>query len=109
VGVAGALGMRLEVRDPLWLGRAVCLPLLPRLAGRAGALALLLQGAVLPPFAAVLVRHGAPALPLLAALEGTVLACAVAASAAGPLRRISVAVYVPLAACAWILSSRCLP
>ncbi|MBN1334830.1 MAG: hypothetical protein JXB39_02605 [Deltaproteobacteria bacterium] len=108
-GLIGALGIRLEASDPPWLGRAVGLPLLPHLAGRAGALLLLIQGAVVPACLAVLLRHGGPALPLLAVLEGTVLACSVLGTAAGPLRRASVAAYAPLAVGVWILATRCLP
>ncbi len=109
VGLLGALGLRLETLDPPWLGRAIGLPLLPRLAARAGAVGLLLQGAVLPVVLAMLVRHGAQALPLFAALEATIAVCALVGAAAGPMRRASLVAYVPLATGAWILATRCLP
>ncbi|MFH1468102.1 MAG: hypothetical protein ABIO70_27190 [Pseudomonadota bacterium] len=109
VALVGALGILLETADPPWLTASLGVPPAPRAIARGLATLGYLQGAILPPFLAVLFRRGVEAFALLGVLEALALAVAAAAAALGLARRRAWFAYPPLALALWVLATRSLP
>lgn len=106
--LTGALGILLETCDPPWLGAALGVPRAPHTLARGLATMAYLQGVVLPPVLAVLLRRGIEALVLLGVLEALALALAAGCAALGQARRQAWFLYPPLALALWILATRSL-
>lgn len=100
--LVGAVAIRMVETHPEWLDGAIPTRRLVADGARFVATLCWLQGVLVPPVLAVLVRQPGHALPLLFALEALAGTCALVATLAGPLRARGYLAYAPIAALAWL-------